>query len=230
MYESLNFCCGAAGRFGARLGGTNSSIALGNCSASGPEIDFPFTVGVRPDASDDEADEGEVSAPEDELIELMVFFIAPEAISFLGIDRLVPPESILEIGIGEVLESKDGLESASSLDLESCDDLGVVAFSVVSNLLGESIIGLLTEASLRGGADKPPPDVDRELSLISDCELLLEVPDFFPLGTSPNRNLSPVDGALPFALDDFGELACWVRTSSLPIAGEPFADEDLPPA
>lgn len=132
-------------------------------------MDFPFTVGVSPEASDDEEEDGDVSAPEEELIELMVFLTAPEAISFLGIDLLVPPESI-RVGIEGLLESDDGLVSFSSLVLESCDDLGVPAFSVVSNCFGESVTDVLTRASFRGGADKPPPDAERETgpSLISD--------------------------------------------------------------
>lgn len=148
IYVSLNCCCGAEGRLGARLGGTNSSLTVpGSCNANGPEIDFPFTVGVSPDVSDEETDEGEVSAPDEELMELMVFFTAPEAISFLGIDLLVPAESI-RFGIGGLLASDESVVSASSLILESCDDLGVPVLSVVSNCRGESAKGVLTVASL----------------------------------------------------------------------------------
>lgn len=228
---SLIFWCGAEGRFGARLGGTNSSPRVpGNCNASGPEIDFPLIVGVRPEVSDEVADEGEVSAPEDELMELMVSFTAPGAISFLGIDLLVPDESI-RVGIDGLLVSEDSLVSVSFLVLESCDDLGVVILFTVSTCLAELVMGGLTVDSLRVGATKPPADAERELllSLISDCELLLEVVVFLPFGASPRRNLSPVDWAFPFMLDPLGEFACCTRVSSLPIAGDALVDEDLVP-
>tara|TARA_R110002060_G_scaffold62736_2_gene72089 strand:+ start:1122 stop:1577 length:456 start_codon:yes stop_codon:yes gene_type:complete len=147
-------------------------------------------VGVSPGVSEEEAEDGDVSAPDDELIELMVFFTAPEAISLRGIDLAVPPESMRLICGGELLDSIDFLDSNSSLILESWEDRGV-DFSALSICLGESVRGMLDGPSLRGGADKPP-DPDRELllSLISDCEFVLEVPDFFPLGTSPKRNFS----------------------------------------
>lgn len=38
---------------------------------------LPLTVGVTPGVSEDDTDEGEVSGPEDELIELIVFLTAP---------------------------------------------------------------------------------------------------------------------------------------------------------
>jgi hypothetical protein len=155
-----------------------------------------LTVGVTPGVSEDEADEGEVSGPEEELIELIVFLTAPEAISFRGID-LAAPESDLATGIDEFADSKEGRDSTSSLNLDSCDDRGVPAFSAANSWLGESVLGTFIGASFRDGtADKPPPDVDLDtllLSLlaISEVELLLEVPDLFPLGTSPNLNFSP---------------------------------------
>jgi len=57
----------------------------------------------------------------------------------------------------------------------------------------------MLKASLRGGtADNPPPDVDLDegtslpgsSDIELDNELLLEVPDLFPFGTSPNLNFS----------------------------------------
>jgi hypothetical protein len=54
---------------------------------------------VRPGVSEDDAEEGEVSAPDEELIELtLLFLIAPVPTSFRGIDFVVPPESILAGG------------------------------------------------------------------------------------------------------------------------------------
>jgi hypothetical protein len=131
-------------------------------------MDRPLMVGVSPGVSDEEADEGDVSASDDELIvELMVFLTAPDAISFLGIDLVVPPESILDIGKAERLDSVDGLDSTSSLPRESCDDRGVPILSVESNGFGDSVRGAPVEESLRRGAESPP-DIDREVSLISD--------------------------------------------------------------
>jgi hypothetical protein len=168
---------------------------------------FPLTVGVRPGVSEEESDDGDVSAPEDDPKELLiVFFTAPDANSFRGIDLDVPPESNLDIG--KSLESVDFRGSESSLSLDSCEERGVPAFSAESNDLGESVLVIVTPPSLRGGADSPP-DVEREtlLSLSSDCELLLEFPAFFPLGASASLNFSAEDWVLvcPF---DFGELAC----------------------
>jgi hypothetical protein len=181
---------------GARVGGASSSFTNA-CRFSGPEILFPLIVGVSPGVSEEESDDGDVSAPEDEPKELlMVFFTAPDANSFRGIDLDVPPESVLDIGKEESLDSADCLSSKSSLNLDSCEDRGVPAFSAERNGFGESVLVIIMPASLRGGAaDNPPPDVDREtlLSLVSDCELLLEFPAFFPFGTSPNLNLSAED-------------------------------------
>jgi hypothetical protein len=183
-------------------------------------------VGVTPGVSEDDSVDGDVSVPEEELIELMLLFIGPGAISFLGIE-FIPPE----FGNEELFDSKDGLDSPSSLNLESWEDLGVPALSAASKDLGESVLGIFIGTSLRGGTlDRPPPDVDLDtlLSLNSDCELLLEAPDFFPFGTSPSLNLSGAAGCLPLELEGFGELACCTRVSLLPIAGDAFVDS-LPP-
>src|SRR5271168_4257425 len=190
---------------------------------------LPFTVGVTPGVSEDESDEEDVSGEEDELIELILFFMAPGATSFRGIDVDVPPESILGAGKEELLESVDSLDSTSSLNLDSCEERRVSALSAANNGLGESVLGMLIRASFRGGtAEGPPLDVDLEILLsllvISDWELLLEVPDLFPFGTSPNLNFSLEDWFLPLTFEDFGELACCTRVSSPPIAGEAFAD------
>jgi hypothetical protein len=81
---------------------------------------FPLTVGVRPGVSEEESDDGDVSAPDDEPKELlMVFFTAPVANSFRGIDLDVLPESSLEIGQDESLDSVDCRGSKSSLSLDS---------------------------------------------------------------------------------------------------------------
>jgi hypothetical protein len=167
---------------------------VGFCKFKGPEIDLPLTVGVTPGVSEDEADDGDVSAPEEELIELMLLtFAVPVPISFRGIDFDVPPESILATGSKELFDSVEGLESKSSLSLDSCENRGFPAFSTERSGLGESI--RLGTSFLDGTALRPPPDVDREmlLSLISDWELLLELADLFPFGTSPSRNFSPGD-------------------------------------
>jgi hypothetical protein len=156
---------------------------------------FPLTVGVSPGVSEEESDDGEDSAPDDEDKELlMVFFTAPDANSFRGIDLAVPPESSLNSGIEESLDSVDCLGSKSSLSLESWEERGVPDFSAESSDLGESVPVIVPPTSFRSGTDNPL-DVDREmlLSLISDCELLLELPDFFPFGTSPSLNLSVED-------------------------------------
>lgn len=170
---------------------------------------FPLTVGVSPGVSEEESDDGEVSAPDDEPKELlMVFLTDPDASSFRGIDLEVPPESSLEIGREESLESVDCLGSKSSLSLDSCEERGVPIFSAESNGFGESVLVIVTPTSFRGGADSPP-EAEREapLSLISDCELLLELPAFLPFGTSPNLNLSVDDWVFPCPFD-FGEFAC----------------------
>jgi hypothetical protein len=149
---------GPGGRFGARVGGANSSF-VDFCKFNGPEIDLPFTVGVTPGVSEDEAEEGEVSAPEEELIELiLLFFTAPVPISFRGID----------FGSEELFDSVEGLESKSSLSLDSCEVRGFPALSAASSGLGESI--RMGTSFLDGAALSPFPDVDREmlLSLISD--------------------------------------------------------------
>jgi hypothetical protein len=102
---------------------------------------FPLMVGVTPGVPEDEEDEGEVSTPDDELIvELMVFFTAPVAISFRGMDLGVLFESSLEIGNGELFDSMEGLDSTSSLDLDSWEDREVPVFSALSICLGESIL------------------------------------------------------------------------------------------
>jgi hypothetical protein len=122
-----------------------------------------LTVGVTPGVSVDDADEEDVSAPEDELIELM-FFEAPVPISFLGIDFVVPPESCLPIGI-ELLDSKDGRDS-SSLNLDSCEERGVFALPADRSGFGESVLGMFIAISFRCGiADRPPPDVDLDTLL-----------------------------------------------------------------
>jgi hypothetical protein len=92
----------------------------------------------------------------------------------------------------EWFDSIDGRDPTSSLVLDSCEERGVPALSAASSGLGESVRGMFIAASLRGGtAGAPPPDVDLELfSANSDCELLLELPDFFPFGTSPSLNFS----------------------------------------
>lgn len=158
---------------------------------------MPLIVGVTPGVSEEDADEGEVSGSEDELIELIVFFTVPGAMSFRAIDLVVPPESPLATGMEELADSNEGRDSTSSLNLDSWEDRGVPALSAANSGLGESVLGIFIGASFRGGAaDKPPPDVDLDtllLSLlaISDVELFLEVPDLFPFGTSPNLNFSP---------------------------------------
>ena len=162
----------------------------------GPDIGLPFTVGVTPGVSEEEADEGEVSAPEDELIELMVFWTVTGAISFLVIDFVVRPESTLAAGKDEFADSNEGRESPSSLNLDSGEDPGVPAFSAANSWLGDSVLVIIIGGSFHGGtADKPPPDVDLDtlpsLLAISEAELLLDVPDLFPFGTSPNLNFSP---------------------------------------
>jgi hypothetical protein len=149
---------------------------------------------VIPGVSEEEADEGGLSGSEEELIELIVFLTVPGAISFRGIDLDV--ESTLATGIDEFADSNEGRDSASSPNFDSCDDRGVPALSADNSGLGESVLGILIGASFRSGtADMPPPDVDLDtlLSLlaISDVELLREVPDLFPFGTSPNLNFSP---------------------------------------
>lgn len=106
----------------ARVGGAKSSFTNA-CRFNGPEILFPLTVGVSPGVSEEESDDGDVSAPEDEPKELlMIFFIPPVVNSFRGIDLDVLLESILDIGKEESLGSTDDLSSRSSLNLDSCDD------------------------------------------------------------------------------------------------------------
>lgn len=99
-------------------------------------------------------------------------------------------------GADELEDSNEGRESTSSLSLKSCEALGMPVLSAANCALGESVLGTPIGASFRGGAaEKPPPDVDLDtlLSLlaISDVELLLDVPDLFPFGTSPSLNFSP---------------------------------------
>ena len=187
IYVSLNWCVGAGGRLGARVGGASSSFE-GPFKANGPDMDFPLIVGVTPGVSDEDAEEGEVSAPDEELIELIVFFTAPEATSFRDID-FAPPEST-RTGVVPVPESKEGLE----LCRDSNEGRGGAACSGESNAPGESVLGILIGISFLGGADKPPPevvDLATLPSLISDCESLLDMPVFLPFGTSPKRNFSP---------------------------------------
>lgn len=157
---------------------------MGDCNR-GPEIDLPFTVGVTPGVSEDESDDEDVSGSEDELMEL---FTAPVDISFRAI-ALAPPDTG---GCEELVDSMEGRDSSSSLNFDSCEDRRAPAFSAISNGLGDSVLRMLTEASLRGGTVDVAPDADLNalLSLLtrSDCELFREVPDLFPFGTSPNLN------------------------------------------
>jgi len=116
--------------------------------------------------SEDDSVDGDVSVPEEELIELMLLWTGPGAISLLVID-FVPPK----FGNEELFDSEDCLDSPSSLGLESWEDLGVPALSPASKDLGESVLGIFIGNSLRGGtADRPPPDADPDalLSLSSD--------------------------------------------------------------
>jgi hypothetical protein len=154
---------------------------------------FPFTVGVSPGVSEEESEDGDVSAPDDEPKELlMVLFTAPDANSFRGIDLEVPLESSLDIGKEGSLDSVDCLGSNSSLSLDSSEERGVPAFSAESNGFGESVLVPVAPTSFRGGADRPP-ERETPLSLISDWELLLELPAFFPFGASASLNLSAED-------------------------------------
>lgn len=172
---------------------------------------------MTPGVSEEEAEEGEVSGPDDELIE---FCTVGAGTSLRGMDFKL----VLRLGNVPTLEPVDGLDSPSSLLRDSSEDRGVPVSSVESNALVESVRDRLTGTSVLGTADIPPPEVDLERlpSLIPDCELLLDVADFFPFGTSPRRNFSPALEVLPFA-PLLGEFACCTRVSSL-IAGEALAD------
>lgn len=76
---------------------------------------LPFTVGVTPGVSEDIVDEGEVSGPEEELVEP---FMALMPTSFLDI-AWARPEFSLEGCIEELLDSVEIRESMSSLNRES---------------------------------------------------------------------------------------------------------------
>lgn len=89
-----------------------------------------------------------------------------------------------------LLDSKEGLDLVSSLNLESCDDLGVPTLSAASRVLGESVLVLFVELSLRIGRVDVLVDRGVLLSLRSASELVLEVPALLLFGTSPRRNFS----------------------------------------
>jgi hypothetical protein len=76
---------------------------------------FPFTVGVTPGVSEEAVEEEEVSWSGDEVRELL---IGPGAISFRAIGFELWESSFVG-GSEDVVESVDGLESASSLGLGS---------------------------------------------------------------------------------------------------------------
>jgi hypothetical protein len=169
---------------------------------------LPWRVGVIPGDSVDEADDGHVSALEDELTELTLFFATPVPISFRGIDFDVPPESTLETGMDR-FDSSD-FRGSSSLDLESCEDWGVPALSEPADGFGELLLGILADASLRCEAVGRLPEADLDkfsLKGASDWESFLKGPFLLPFGTSPSRNLSLDVWFFSFPFTE-GEWAC----------------------
>jgi hypothetical protein len=181
----------------ARPGSTSSSPG-GDCS-KGPDIVFPFIVGVTPGVSEDDADEEDVSWLEENSNE---FFTVPGGISFLAIVFGVIPESPLGSRMEEAAESVDRLGSMSSRNLDSWDDLGVVDFSTKRSPLGDSDLVMLMPGSFLETEFEMDLAVSVSTSglVVSDCEPLLEVLVFLLLGTSWSRNFSGVDWILPLGV------------------------------
>jgi hypothetical protein len=169
---------------------------------------FPFTVGVTPGVSVDDADEDEVSCPEEKEFEFLLLLVKT---SFRTI--ALPWVSLRGGGTDDAFESIEGLES--------WDVLGVPDFSVAKSPVDESDL-LKFAGSLRG--------INLEVLLsetglgASDCELLLKMLDFLLFGTSWSRNLSPEDCPAPAMAKISGEFAIWTLVSSPLIAGEAVAD------
>jgi hypothetical protein len=106
------------------LGGARSSLKAG-CNPTGPEIDLPLIVGVTPGVSDEEAEEDDVSGPDDELTTFCL--TALEGTSLRVID--LAPSEPMRVGRFPEMESNDGRGLGSSLIRESWDDRGVAPFS-----------------------------------------------------------------------------------------------------
>lgn len=166
---------------------------------------MPCRVGMAP-ASDDEVDDGDVSALEDELIELILFVGTRVLISFRGIDLPAPAGS----GLGTGVESFDSAELRASPS--RCDGWGVVALSAAAGGFGGSDLGAPIGGSLRcGNADIPTGLLRDVLSpdAPSDGEPVFEDPALLPLGASASLNFSP-DTWLAVV----GDLICCTRSSS----------------
>ena len=136
-----------------------------------------------PGVSELEAVDGDVSVPSDELLEWKLLLTELIATSLRVID--------FPYGSEVLPDSKEGRRfSASSLNLESRDDLGVPTLSAPSRVFGESVLGRFIGTSLRVGRVDVLEDLGVLLPLISASELLLEVPALLLFGTSPSRNFS----------------------------------------
>lgn len=164
-----------------------------------------------------EAVDGEVSAPSEELLDWKLLLVELIATSFRVMD--------FPNGVDEPPESREGRVTASSLDLESWEDLGVPTVSAGRSVLGESVLGRFAGASLRIGKVDVLEDRGVLVPLRSTSELVLEVPALLLFGTSPKRNCS--FGVWLFA-EFFGEPVCCNRVSSFVTACDAFAD-DFPP-
>lgn len=202
IYVVLGCCCGGGGRVGVRLARSSPRGSV----FRGADMGLPCSVGMVP-ASDEEVDDGDVSALEDELIELMLFAGIRVPISFRGIALVAPACS----GLGTGVASFDSTEvrASPSRDFTSCGGWGVVRSDAVGGF-GGSDLGAPSGGSLRGGnADRPTGLLRDVLSpdVLSDGELVFEDPALLPLGASASLNFSP-DTWLVVV----GDLICCIRS------------------
>jgi hypothetical protein len=178
---------------------------------------------VSEDAVDDDDDDDDDDGGEEEMSWLedgcIVFFTEPDATSFLGICFIDPCDGALTGGIVDAIESMDGLDTISSLNLESWDARGVAALSTDRSRFVDAVLvaGVLS-------TDRTSSVSLSEL-VRSDREILRGVPARLFLGTSCSLNFS-VDCTLLLAFGVVG-FASWIFASSLSIDGDSLAEPVL---